>query len=301
MQAPSSRRTPKGDFMIPASFDYKRVGSIDEALTLLAQNEEAKILAGGHSLIPAMKFRLTQPPLLVDIARIKDLAYIREEDGQIRIGATTTHYQIESSDLLKQICPLLPDCASHIGDVQVRNKGTIGGSVAHADPAGDWPAAIVALNAELVAVSKNGERTIKADDFFVDLLTTALEPGEILREIRINKTAGRTGQAYVKMHHPASGFAVVGVAANLTLNGNGSCERASIGITGVSSKAYRPGAVESALSGATLNDQTIANAAAHAADGIDINGDLFASADYRRHLAAVYTRRAIEAAITRGK
>jgi carbon-monoxide dehydrogenase medium subunit len=283
--------------MIPASFDYKRVSSIDEALTLLAQNEEAKILAGGHSLIPAMKFRLTQPPLLVDIARIKDLAYIREEDGQIRIGATTTHYQIESSDLLKQICPLLPDCASHIGDVQVRNKGTIGGSVAHADPAGDWPAAIVALNAELVAVSKNGERTIKADDFFVDLLTTALEPGEILREIRINKTSGRTGQAYVKMHHPASGFAVVGVAASLTLNGNGLCERASIGITGVSSKAYRPGAVESALSGATPNDQTIANAAAHAADGIDINGDLFASADYRRHLANVYTKRAIEAAM----
>jgi len=283
--------------MIPASFDYKRVSSIDEALTLLAQNEEAKILAGGHSLIPAMKFRLTQPPLLVDIARIKDLAYIREEDGQIRIGATTTHYQIESSDLLKQICPLLPDCASHIGDVQVRNKGTIGGSVAHADPAGDWPAAIVALNAELVAVSKNGERTIKADDFFVDLLTTALEPSEILREIRINKTSGRTGQAYVKMHHPASGFAVVGVAASLTLNGNGLCERASIGITGVSSKAYRPGAVESALSGATPNDQTIANAAAHAADGIDINGDLFASADYRRHLANVYTKRAIEAAM----
>src|SRR3954463_10580378 len=178
--------------MIPASFDYKRANSIEEALALLAQNEDGKILAGGHSLIPAMKLRLTQPPLLVDIARIKDLAYIREEDGQIRIGAATTHYQIESSDLLKSICPLLPDCASHIGDVQVRNRGTIGGSVAHADPAGDWPAAIVALNAELVAVSRNGERTIKADDFFVDLLTTALEPGEILREIRINKTNSRT-------------------------------------------------------------------------------------------------------------
>lgn len=225
--------------MIPAPFDYKRVNSIDEALTLLAQNEDAKILAGGHSLIPAMKFRLTQPSLLVDIARIKDLAYIREEDGQIRIGAATTHYQIESSDLLKQICPLLPDCAPHIGDVQVRNKGTIGGSVAHADPAGDWPAAIVALDADLVAVSKNGERTIKAGDFFVDLLTTALEPGEILREIRINKTRGRTGQAYAKMHHPASGFAVVGVAASITLNGNGACDHAGIGITGVSAKAYR--------------------------------------------------------------
>jgi len=179
--------------MIPAQFDYARANSLEEALTLLAQNEDAKILAGGHSLIPAMKLRLTQPPLLVDIGRIKDLSYVREENGQLRIGAATTHYQVESSDLLKKICPLLPDCASHIGDVQVRNKGTIGGSLAHSDPAGDWPAAIIALDAELVAVSKNGERTIKADDFFVDLLTTALQPGEILREIRINKTNGRTG------------------------------------------------------------------------------------------------------------
>jgi carbon-monoxide dehydrogenase medium subunit len=282
--------------MIPAQFDYARANTIDEALNLLAQNEEAKILAGGHSLIPAMKLRLTQPPLLVDISRIKDLAYVREEDGQIRIGAATTHYQIESSDLLKQTCPLLPQCAAQIGDVQVRNKGTIGGSAAHADPAGDWPAAILALNAELVVASKNGERTIKADDFFVDLLTTALEPGEILREIRINKINGHSAHAYVKMPHPASGFAVVGVAANLSLNGD-ACETASIGITGVSAKAYRASAVESALAGAKLDDQAIANAASHAADGIDVNGDLFASADYRRHLTVVYTRRAIEAAM----
>src|SRR6266850_547782 len=286
--------------MIPAVFDYQAPTTIDEALSLLAASpDEAKILAGGHSLIPAMKLRLAQPGLLVDIGRIKDLAYIREEGDQIAIGAMTTHYQIESSALLQKICPLLPDCASHIGDVQVRNKGTIGGSVAHSDPAGDWPAAIIALNAEMIAVSKNGERTIKADDFFVDLLTTALEPGEILREIRINKTSGGVAQAYVKMHHPASGFAVVGVAANLSLTGNGDCERASIGITGVSSKAYRASAVESALTGATLSDETTANAAAHAADGVDINGDLFASAAYRRHLAAVYTKRAIEAAAAR--
>src|SRR5437016_9397683 len=234
--------------MIPAHFDYVRANTLDEALSLLAQNADAKILAGGHSLIPAMKLRLAQPPLLVDIGRIKDLSYVREEAGQIRIGAMTTHYQIESSDLLKKICPLLPECAGAIGDVQVRNQGTIGGSVAHSDPAGDWPAAMIALNAEIIATSKNGDRTIKADDFFVDLLTTALEPGEILREIRINKSNGRTGQAYVKMHHPASGFAVVGVAANLAFNGDGACKKASIGITGVSSKAYRAGAVEAALS-----------------------------------------------------
>src|SRR6266403_3806984 len=222
--------------MISTQFDYVRAKTLDEALSLLAQNEDAKILAGGHSLIPAMKLRLAQPPLLIDLGRIKDLSYIREEDSQIRIGAMTTHYEIESSDLLKKICLLLPECAGHIGDVQVRNKGTIGGSLAHSDPAGDWPAAIIALNADLIATSKNGDRTIKADDFFVDLLTTALEPGEILREIRINKPSGRTGQAYVKMHHPASGFAVVGVAANLTLDANGKSQDASIGITGVSAK-----------------------------------------------------------------
>ena len=282
--------------MIPAPFDYVRANTLDEALNLLAQNEDAKILAGGHSLIPAMKLRLTQPPLLVDIARIKDLSYIREEDGQIRIGAMTTHYQIESSELLRKICPLLTECAGHIGDMQVRNKGTIGGSLAHSDPAGDWPAAILALDASLVAVSKNGERTIKADGFFVDLLTTALDPGEILREIRINKSNGRTGQAYVKMPHPASGFAVVGVAANLAFNGGSECKSAAIGITGVSSKAYRATAVEGGLRGANLDEAKIANAASHATDGVDVNGDVFASDDYRRHLAQVYTRRAIAAA-----
>jgi len=282
--------------MIAAQFDYVRASTLDEALSLLAQNEDAKILAGGHSLIPAMKLRLAQPPLLIDLGRIKDLSYIREEGGQIRLGAMTTHYEIESSDLLKKICPLLPECAGHIGDVQVRNKGTIGGSLAHSDPAGDWPAAIIALNADLIAASQSGERTINTNDFFVDLLTTALEPGEILREIRISKPKGGTGQAYMKMHHPASGFAVVGVAASLTIEDD-VCRSASIGITGVSSKAYRPSAVESALTGAKLDEQTIANACAHAADGIEANGDLFASADYRKHLAEVYTRRAITAAM----
>lgn len=283
--------------MIPAQFDYVRANTIDEALALLAQNEDAKILAGGHSLLPAMKLRLAMPSLLVDIGRIKDLAYIREENGGIVIGAATTHYQIESSGLLKTICPLLPQCAGHIGDVQVRNKGTIGGSVAHSDPAGDWPAAIIALNAEMIIASKSGERSVKADDFFVDLMTTALEAGEILREIRVNKSTGRTGQSYVKMHHPASGFAVVGVAADLSLTSDGKCQRVSIGITGVAAKAFRPAGVESALNGATLNDETIASAASHATEGVEANGDLFASADYRKHLAQVYTRRAITEAM----
>ena len=283
--------------MIPAQFDYEAPTTLEEALTLLAANsDDAKILAGGHSLIPAMKLRLAQPGLLVDIGRIKDLTYIRESGDQILIGAMTTHYELESSELLKKICPLLPECASHIGDVQVRNKGTIGGSVAHSDPAGDWPAAIIALGAEMIVVGKNGERTIRADDFFVDLLTTALAPGDILREIRIAKPGGRFGHAYQKVRHPASGFAVVGVAVALQIGSQGACESAAVGITGVASKAYRAAAVEKALQGQSLNDETIAAAASHATDGVDANSDLYASEEYRGHLAQVYTRRAIHAA-----
>jgi aerobic carbon-monoxide dehydrogenase medium subunit len=283
--------------MIPAAFDYQAPATLDEAVRLLANDPDgAKVLAGGHSLIPAMKLRLAQPQLLVDIARIKSLAYIREEGNRILIGATTTHYQLESSDLLKQICPLLPACAASIGDVQVRNKGTIGGSVAHSDPAGDWPAAVLALDAELVLVGPNGERTVKAADFFVDLLTTDLRPGEILREIRIDKPSGRFGQAYQKVPHPASGFAVVGVAVDLSLNDDGSCKAARIAVTGVGVKAYRAQAVEAELAGKTFDDNTLAAAVAHVCDGIDPNSDLYASSDYRCHLAQVHARRAILAA-----
>ena len=286
--------------MIPAQFDYVAPTTLDEALSLLAEHaDDAKILAGGHSLIPAMKLRLAQPALLIDIGRVRSLSYIREEGGQILVGALTTHYQIESSARLRDICPLLPECAASIGDVQVRNKGTIGGSLAHADPAADWPAAAVALRAELVAASARGERVIAADDFFVDMLTTALRPDEVLREIRIKAPTARTGQSYMKVHHPASGFAVVGVAVTLTLGGEGKCSSVGVGITGVATKAYRAAQVESALAGATPDEQTIADAASHAADGVDANGDIYASADYRRHLAAVYTRRAVAAAVAR--
>jgi len=288
--------------MIPAQFDYLTPATLAEAVSLLGQHpDDAKILAGGHSLIPAMKLRLATPQILIDIGRIKDLAYIREDGGQIRIGATTTHFQIEASDRLREICPLLPECAAQIGDVQVRNKGTIGGSIAHSDPAGDWPAAIIALGAEIVAVGGGGERVIKADDFFVDMLTTALDQGEILREIRINIPSGRLGQAYLKVPQPASGFAVVGVAVNLTRDQSGKCNSASIGITGVASKAYRARAVEQALTGSALDDEATAAAATHATDGVSVNGDLYASDAYRRHLAQVYTRRAIEAAASRAK
>jgi len=286
--------------MIPAQFDYVAPATLQEALGLLAEHaDDAKILAGGHSLIPAMKLRLAQPAMLIDISRLKDLAYVREEGGQIRVGAMTTHYQLEASERMRALCPLLPECAASIGDVQVRNRGTIGGSLAHADPAADWPAAVIALGAEMVAVSARGERVIRADDFFVEMLTTALEPGEVLREIRIPAPPARTGQAYTKLHHPASGFAVVGVAVSLTLDGDGKCSSAGVGVTGVAAKAYRAAGVESALVGAAPDEQTILAAASHAAEGVELNGDIYASAEYRRHLAQVYTRRAVAHAVSR--
>jgi carbon-monoxide dehydrogenase medium subunit len=287
--------------MIPASFDYIAAKNLDEAISLLAKHkDDAKILAGGHSLLPAMKLRLMQPKVLIDLGRIKDLSYIKEEGGQLRIGAMTTHFQVETSDLVRRACPLLTETATHLGDMQVRNKGTIGGSIAHSDPAADWPAAILALDAEIVVTSAKGDRTIKATDFFVEMLTTALEPGEILREIRIPSGKGNLAQSYVKVRHPASGFAVVGIAVNLSIAG-GKCQSAAIGITGVSPKAYRASKVEAALKGATLDAKTLAAASAHAADGVDVNSDLYASAEYRTQLATVYTRRALEMAIGRAK
>jgi len=280
--------------MIPAKFDYEAPNTIEDAIKLLAANpDDAKILAGGHSLIPAMKLRLAQPAIIVDISRIKGLSYIREDNGKIAIGATTTHYELESSDLLKSICPLLPECAAHIGDVQVRNKGTIGGSVAHSDPAADWPAAMLALDAKMIVAGPNGERSVSASDFFVDMLTTALAPAEILREIQIDKPSGKFGHAYEKVRHPASGFAVVGVALTLRSGANGACEAATVALNGVASKAYRASAVESELNGQQLSDERINEAANHATEGVDVNSDLYASEDYRRQLAKVYTRRAI--------
>ncbi len=287
--------------MIPASFDYIAAKNLDDAIALLAKHkDDAKILAGGHSLLPAMKLRLMQPKVLIDLGRIKELSYIKEEGGQLRIGAMTTHFQVETSEVVHRACPLLTETATQLGDMQVRNKGTIGGSMAHSDPAADWPAAILALNAEIVATSTKGDRVIKATDFFVEMLTTDLQPGEILREIRIPASKGKAAQAYVKVRHPASGFAVVGVAVNLSLDA-GKCQSAAIGITGVAPKAYRATNVENALKGNPLDAKTLASAAAHAADGMDVNSDLYASAQYRTQLATVYTRRALEIAAGRAK
>jgi carbon-monoxide dehydrogenase medium subunit len=280
--------------MIPAPFDYFRPETIDEAVGLLTlHGEDAKVLAGGHSLIPAMKLRLAQPKTVIDISRISDLNYIREIEGGIALGAMTTHYAIESSTLLRDRCPLLTEVAPQIGDVQVRNRGTLGGSLVHADPAADWPAAILALDAELDVASPEGFRTIKASDFFVGMMQTAVQANEILCQIRVPTTAKWV--AYVKFAQKASGFAIAGVAAVLYK----SSTTVRVGITGVAAAAYRAIAVENALQGQMLTPEIISQAAAHAADGVETLNDIHASAEFRAHLAQVNTRRALERAESR--
>ncbi len=276
--------------MIPSQFDYHRPTTLDEALRLLSQSEDAKVLAGGHSLLPAMKLRLAQPKTIVDVGRIADLNYIREQNGLIAIGAMTTHFEIESSALLKDKCPLLPELALHIGDVQVRNKGTFGGSLVHADPAADWPAAVLALNAEFEIAGPNGRRTVKAADFFVEMMQTAVQPNEILREVRMPVTPKSV--AYAKFAQKASGFAIAGVAVLV----NKQARTASIGITGVAAKPYRATAVEKYLQGKELSAELIRAASSKAADGIDPLNDIHASAEFRAHLAQVQCRRALERA-----
>lgn len=286
--------------MIPAPFEYHVPGTLAEATELVARfGEEGKILAGGHSLVPLMKLRLTTPKHLVDIGKIAELTGIREEGDMLLIGAMTTHFQIESSDLLAKRCPLLPETARAIGDAQVRNKGTLGGSLAHSDPAADWPAAVMALGAELQAVSVRGERWIPIQEFVLDLLTTALEPDEILAAVRVPVLPARGGDAYVKFPHPASGFAVVGVAARVALDDRGSVAEVAVAVTGVGPKAYRASAVEEALRGKSPSTKRLQEAAAHAADGLEPIADLYASAEYRAHLARIYTRRALGRAIAR--
>jgi carbon-monoxide dehydrogenase medium subunit len=282
--------------MYPAQFEYHKASTVKEALDLLGKyKDEAKLLAGGHSLLPAMKLRLAQPKHLIDIGKVSGLSGVKEEGGTLVIGAMTTHYAIESSALLKSKCPLLPEVAGHIGDPMVRNMGTIGGSLAHADPAADWPAAAIALNADLVAEGPKGKRTIKADDFFKGLLTTALADDEILTEIRVPAVAANVKSAYVKFPHPASRFAVVGVAAVLTMDG-GKVSKASIGITGAGSKAVRAKGVEAAITGKAADAASIQAAAEKGADGVDVQPDLQGSEEYKKHLLKVFSKRAIEAA-----
>lgn len=287
--------------MIPAVFEYFAPQSVKEAIGLLEKHgDDAKVLAGGHSLLPIMKLRLAQPKVIVDIGRISGLDGIKAEGQKITIGALTTHDAVEHNALLVEKCPLLSEAAAVIGDMQVRNRGTIGGAAAHADPAADYPAALLALDAEIVATGPTGSRTISAGEFFVDMLTTSLKPNELITALHVPVLARGTGSAYQKHPHPASGYAVVGVAAVVTVSG-GKCQRAAIGITGVAGKAYRATAVEKALAGQSLDEATVAKAAGHAADGADPQGDLYASGQFRAHLASVYTKRAVLLAASRAK
>jgi carbon-monoxide dehydrogenase medium subunit len=277
--------------MIPQNFEYAAPGSLKEALALLS-NGEAKILAGGMSLIPMMKLRLAAPEKLIDLSRVPGLSGIREDGASIRIGAMTTHHEIEDSALLRAKCPLLAEAASNIGDVQVRNMGTIGGSVAHADPAADYPASLLALEAKVRLVSNGSERTLSLEEFLVDTMTTAIEPGEILQEVIVPVENPAVGVSYQKMVQPASGFAIVGVAARVAKT-NGRPGFVRVGVSGLAGKAYRAVSVEKVL----LETADVTKAAAVVADGVDVNSDLFASADYRRHMAQVYAARALTQAL----
>jgi carbon-monoxide dehydrogenase medium subunit len=283
--------------MIPQNFEYSSPANLNEALALLAKGD-AKVLAGGMSLIPLMKLRLAAPERLVDLGRVADLKGIREDGGNLRIGSMATHYDIESSALVRGKCPLLAEAASNIGDVQVRNMGTIGGSIAHADPAADYPASLLALEAQVRITSAKGERTLPIDQFLVDALTSALEPGEIVREVIVPVESAATGVSYQKMVQPASGFAIVGAAVRARKSG-GKVTFARVGITGLAAKAFRSTAVEKLLEATAGSAADIQKAAAVVSAGVDANSDLNASADYRLQMARVYTARALTQALSR--
>jgi carbon-monoxide dehydrogenase medium subunit len=286
--------------MFPAKFAYAAPSSLQEALGLL-EDPDAKVIAGGHSLLPLMKLRLAQPKLLVDIGRIPGLAYVRSENGVLAIGAMTTYRQIESSPEVHQRAPVLAEAAQEVGDPQVRAKGTLAGALAHADPAGDLPAVALALGGVVRAVGSAGERDIDLDGFFVDMLTTSLQEREIIREVRLNAQPAGAGGAYQKFDQPASHYALTGICAVISMRG-GSIASARIGVTGVGPKAYRPTAVEQALVGKPAEEEAVKAAVQSVADGIDVQGDIHASPEYRAHLARVLTRRAVlQAAQRAGK
>lgn len=286
--------------MIAHNFEYVVPASLGEAVNLLQKHGgRAKILAGGHSLIPMMKLRLAAPELLIDIGRIPELSYIKEDGGTIRIGALTTHYAVESSDVVGRKCQALAEAAGLIGDVQVRNKGTIGGSIAHADPAADYPATILASDAAIVTLGAKGERQIPASKFFVDMLTTALDANEVVREIHIPARSGRTGSAYLKMAQKASGFAICGASAIVELDASGALSHVAVGITGIGNRVFRAVETEKALKGQKPSADLLKNACKKASDGVVALDDIHASAGYRLDLARIFARRALEKAIER--
>ncbi len=291
--------------MYPASFDYYRPKTVAEAVNLLSKNRKAQLLAGGHSLLPAMKLRVASPSALVDIGRIKALNGIKATKSALKIGALTRHAAIAESDVVQTRCPILAETAAQIGDVQVRNRGTIGGSLAHADPAADFPTVIVALGGSLTATGPKGDRNIPADKFFKDLFTTALKPGELLTSISVPAYGAMQGMggAYLKHRHPASSYAVVGVAAMVGLDASrGKCARVSLVVGGATANPVRALAAEKALMGQQPSEANIAVAAEKVAEAIvDPLSDVYASGEYRMHLATVMAKRALMRAVERAK
>jgi aerobic carbon-monoxide dehydrogenase medium subunit len=288
--------------MLPASFGYVAARSVEEALQLLTKHgDDAKLLAGGHSLIPAMKLRLASPRYLIDLGSVPGLRGVRIDGESLAIGALTVHADIAASDLVRKQLPGLADAASMIGDVQVRNRGTVGGSVAHADPAADLPVILTALNASFVLQSASGNRTVGVQDFFIDFYTTTIAANEVLTEIRVPLPPSGVGTAYAKLPHPASGYVVVSAGVLIHRQPSGQCESARIAIGGMGGNPIRATATEAALQGQPLTPDVIARAAAKAADGTDPDDDSYASADYKRQVATVYARRAIEAAVERAR
>jgi len=288
--------------MFPANFGYVAARTVEEALLLLNKHgEDGKLLAGGHSLIPAMKLRLQSPQTLIDLGTVPGLRGVRADGNQLIIGALTVHADVASSDLVRKHVPGLAEAASVIGDLQVRNRGTIGGSVAHADPAADLPVILTALNAVFVVQSSGGNRTIAVDEFFTDFYSTAMSANEILTEIRVPIPSAGSGTAYVKLPHPASGYVVVSAGALITRQASGSCTAARVAIGGLGSGPCRAVATELELQGKPLTPQVIAAAAAKAAEETDPVEDSYASVEYKLHVATVYAGKAIEAALERAK
>ncbi len=278
--------------MIPATFDYEVAESVDHALALLAADGDAKLLAGGHSLIPAMKLRISRPTKLVDLGRLADLAYVRDAGEHVAIGALTTHAAVAGAALVQEHCPIVSYTAGQIGDPQVRHRGTIGGTLAHGDPASDMPAVVLALGAELVVHGSGGERVVSATDFFTGVFTTAIAPGEMLVEVRVPKLGDSTGWAYIKANRRAQDWATVGVAA-VVQRDNGGIASAAVGLVNMGGTPLRATATEAALA----SGSSLADAAAVVCDGADPPADHAGSSEYRAHLATVITRRALEQAL----
>ena len=288
--------------MYAAPFEYHAPTSVADAVALLEKfGDDAKVVSGSQSLVPLMKLRLSTPKHLVDLRKVPGLSGVAEQSGSIVIGGMTTHHAVSVDELVRKKLPMMAEAAGNIGDAQVRNMGTIGGSLSHADPAADWPAVLMALDASVQIAGRRGERTVKIDQFIVGPLTTVLESGEIVTQVRVPVPSGRYGGAYEKLPHPASRFAVVGIAAEVFLDARGAVQSSRIAVAGLGPRVTRAAYVEQALQGKMPDASGLKGAAARAAEGFELREDLLGSAAYKANLAVVYTERALKRAVGRAQ